>query len=53
MSRSIKTRFREWWLRVRCPTEFLCDNCLYDHDSACHRPERPNARRCPDYKPKG
>ena len=30
--------------------EFLCDTCLYDHGSACTRPERPNARRCPDYR---
>ena len=28
----------------------LCDSCKYDHPSACHRRERPNARRCPDYK---
>jgi len=25
---------------------------MYDHDSACHRRERPNAIRCPDYKSK-
>lgn len=29
---------------------FLCDDCKYDYRSACHRPERPNARKCPDYK---
>jgi hypothetical protein len=49
---SVMTRFRQWWLRVRCPTEFLCDYCFLDYDSACHRPERPNAVRCPDYCPK-
>ncbi len=43
---------RQWWLRVRCPTEFLCDNCMYDHPSACTRSQRPNAIKCPDYKPK-
>lgn len=31
-------------------SEFLCDTCRYDHGSACRRPERPNARRCPDYR---
>lgn len=28
----------------------LCDDCRYDYGDACSRPERPNARRCPDYK---
>jgi len=28
----------------------LCDTCKYDYGTACTRPERPNARRCPDYK---
>lgn len=45
-------RLQHWWLEQRCPTEFLCDNCRYDYDSACHRPERPNAVKCPDYRPK-
>ncbi len=30
--------------------EFLCDSCKYDYGNACNRPERPNARRCPDYR---
>lgn len=30
--------------------KFLCDSCRYDYGDACTRPERPNARRCPDYK---
>ena len=46
-------RLRQWWLRLRCPTEFLCDNCRYDHPSACSHPERPNAVKCPDYRPRG
>jgi hypothetical protein len=29
---------------------FLCDTCMYDYPAACHRPERPNATECPDYK---
>ena len=45
-------RIKEWWIRFRCPTEFLCDNCRYDHDSACARPQRPNAIKCPDYQPR-
>ncbi|HDP34872.1 MAG TPA: hypothetical protein ENN29_07155 [Candidatus Hydrogenedentes bacterium] len=47
-----KHELRQWWLRQKCPTEFLCDNCKYDHPSACHRPERPNAIKCPDYRPR-
>lgn len=31
---------------------YLCDSCKYDYPSACRRPERPNAVRCPDYKKK-
>ncbi|MCX5769923.1 MAG: hypothetical protein NTZ09_06580 [Candidatus Hydrogenedentes bacterium] len=41
----------EWWLRFRCPSEFLCDNCRYDHPSACPHGLRPNAVKCPDYRP--
>lgn len=32
--------------------EFLCDRCKYNHPNTCSRPERPNARVCPDYKGK-
>jgi len=46
-------QLRAWWLRMRCPTEFLCDNCRYDHPSTCSHRQRPNATRCPDYRPKG
>lgn len=45
-------RLRQWWLRVRCPTEFLCDNCHLDYGTLCTRPQRPNAVKCPDYEPK-
>ncbi|HOH30635.1 MAG TPA: hypothetical protein PLC40_13240 [Candidatus Hydrogenedentes bacterium] len=47
-----KKRFFQWRLRQKCPTEFLCDYCKYDYGSACSRPERPNATRCPDYRPR-
>lgn len=43
---------KQWWRRVTCPTEFLCDNCKNDHPSVCYRPQRPNAIKCPDYEPK-
>ncbi|MCL4694355.1 MAG: hypothetical protein KJ060_17830 [Candidatus Hydrogenedentes bacterium] len=49
---SFSDKFKQWWLRVRCPSEFLCDNCRYDHPSACLHPQRPNAVKCPDYRPK-
>ena len=28
----------------------LCDSCKWDYGDACRRPERPNARTCPDFK---
>ena len=30
----------------------LCDRCKYDYGNVCTRPERPNAKTCPDYKRK-
>jgi len=30
--------------------EFLCDSCKYSDARYCSRPDRPNAKRCPDYK---
>ena len=36
--------------RVVPNTQPLCDTCKYDYQSACRRPERPNAMKCPDYK---
>lgn len=47
----IWSRIRQWWWQKTCPSEFLCDHCRYDHPSACLRPERPNAVKCPDYVP--
>ncbi|MBN1257670.1 MAG: hypothetical protein JXA52_08195 [Planctomycetes bacterium] len=42
------------WQRLRAflgiGSEFLCDTCKYDYPSACNRPERPNAKICPDYR---
>jgi len=39
------------WLRALVPGGApLCDSCRYDYGNVCKRPERPNARRCPDYK---
>jgi len=31
---------------------FLCDSCKWDYGTICTRPERPNARSCPDYTKK-
>ncbi|MCD6361526.1 MAG: hypothetical protein J7M38_11780 [Armatimonadetes bacterium] len=45
-------RLRSWWLRLRAPGRFLCDSCVYDWGDVCRRPERPNATRCDDYKPR-
>lgn len=47
-------RFIFWWRRLIAEaggaSEFLCDDCKYDYPGACRRSERPNARRCPEYK---
>jgi hypothetical protein len=32
------------------PAAPLCDSCKFDYGNACKRPERPNARVCPDYE---
>ena len=29
---------------------YLCDTCKWDYGDACTRPERPNAKTCPDFK---
>ena len=34
-------------------SRYLCDSCKFDYDRACHRPERPNATKCPDYERRG
>jgi hypothetical protein len=49
---TLRDKIRAWWLRAKCPTEFLCDHCRYDYPNACRHPERPNAVKCPDYKPR-
>lgn len=42
------------WSRLASPGagggRYLCDSCRFDYGDACSRPERPNARRCPDYR---
>jgi hypothetical protein len=50
MIRMIKTVFAALFGSEK---KFLCDSCRYDYGSACTRPERPNATKCPDYKRKG
>jgi hypothetical protein len=32
------------------PAAPLCDSCKLDYGNVCRRPERPNARTCPDYQ---
>ncbi|MHB8780751.1 MAG: hypothetical protein ACYC55_05150 [Candidatus Geothermincolia bacterium] len=43
------SRWKRWLARLK-PRRILCDRCAYDYPSACRRPERPNARSCPDYR---
>ena len=49
---NIKEFFKLLFQRIKAPLsdDFLCDSCRYDYDGACNRPERPNAKVCPDYK---
>lgn len=28
---------------------FLCDSCKWNYGNVCTRPERPNAKACPEY----
>lgn len=44
-----KVRFKKW----SGQNILLCDSCMWNWRSACHRPERPNATWCPDYKKRG
>jgi hypothetical protein len=30
--------------------EFLCDSCKYNNERYCSQPDRPNAKKCADYK---
>jgi hypothetical protein len=43
---------RLFWQRLRylVTGALLCDTCRYDYGDACRRPERPNAKTCPDYR---
>ena len=50
--KSISQAFRRFVGRLLGKTGggYLCDSCKWDYGDACSRPERPNARTCPDYK---
>ena len=49
---SLWTKLVDFWRRLAglggAPP--LCDSCKLDYGDACRRPERPNARTCPDYQ---
>lgn len=47
--------FSRFWqkLKFSLTGKFLCDSCRYDYGGACRRPERPNAKVCPDYRKRG
>ena len=47
-----RQRARQRWQQFHATGKFLCDSCRYDYGSACHRPERPNAAQCPEYRPR-
>jgi len=35
---------------IGAATEWLCDRCTLNDPRYCDRPERPHAKRCPDYR---
>ena len=45
-------RFWIWLSRLLGDERILCDSCRYDHPHACRNPDRPNATRCKEYKPR-
>jgi len=49
---AIWNAIRDFFRRLAAlgPSAPLCDTCKFDYGDACTRPERPNARRCPDYQ---
>jgi hypothetical protein len=53
MIASLLHRMRNRLKRIFGPSDFLCDTCRYDWGTACRRPERPNAKQCDDYEPRG
>lgn len=50
-----KIKFKTWLSRFRTVgtgSGFLCDSCKWNYGNVCTRPERPNAKECPEYTPK-
>ncbi|MEZ5987845.1 MAG: hypothetical protein R3F30_01705 [Planctomycetota bacterium] len=44
---------RRLWQKLRAVVTGgapLCDRCKYDYGNVCTRPERPNAKVCPDFE---
>ncbi|MBZ0255942.1 hypothetical protein K8I31_07760 [bacterium] len=49
---SFMTQLKIWWSRIISISKgdaFLCDSCKWNYGNVCTRPEKPNARKCPDY----
>ncbi len=46
---TIWQRIQQFFVRAT-GSGFLCDTCRYNYRNACLRPERPNAKVCPDFK---
>lgn len=50
-----KTKWKTWlsrWKSIAKGNAFLCDSCKWNYGDICIRPERPNAKKCPDYTSK-
>ena len=52
MAKALKILWQRITLLLGAREEFLCDACKLNFRDLCRRPERPNARVCPDYRKK-
>lgn len=50
-----KIKWKTWVSRIKSilmGDAFLCDSCKFNYGNVCLRPERPNAKKCPEYMKK-
>ncbi len=45
-------KIKTWISRIKSimmGDAFLCDRCKFNYGNVCIRPERPNAKQCPEF----
>lgn len=55
MFSKLMQKWKNWRTKIKAKTlgsVFLCDSCKWNYGNVCTRPERPNARECPEYTAK-